>query len=169
MSGWKANVFNALVFQLGWFAAVFLHNQLAVLILGFGLLLHWIFISHDKQEWIIIFLFGAIGYCHDFILTALGYMQFQTNSTSSYLSSLTFPPTWLFFLWLLFATTLLHSFNALVKRPFLLCSLVLIAGPANYLAGAKLGAVVLSPPMPWLLSVSWPIGFLLLHYYLKRR
>jgi hypothetical protein len=129
----RSMLINAALFQIGWFACVMGGNTIALLSALLVLLAHWFFISKSFAEWRLIFLVAIAGTLIDSIL-------FATNIFTDG-SERSFAPLWLISLWLIFPTTLNHSFAWLHQRLGLAIVLGAIAGPLSYLAGVKLGAV----------------------------
>ena len=73
-----------------------------------------------------------------------------------------FAPIWLVALWVAFATLFNVSLAWLKSRLWLAILFAFIGGPASYLAGAKLGGMVLAEPV-WIslavIGVLWAVAF----------
>ena len=70
-------------------------------------------------------------------------------------------PPWITALWALYATTLGSSLSWLQGRPALAALLGAVSGPLSYLAGERLGAVVLAPDpvLRWgVLTLAWAVA-----------
>jgi hypothetical protein len=126
-------ILNAVLFQIGWFACVLGGNQIAVPVTLAILIAHWFLVSKQIAEWRTIFLVALVGIIIDSGLFAAGVFN---DGSERHIA-----PLWLIGLWLLFATTLNHSFSWLHQRYVLAIVLGAISGPLSYLAGVKLGAV----------------------------
>jgi hypothetical protein len=150
----RAIIINAVLFQIGWFACVLGGNQFAVPATLAILIAHWFLVSNQIAEWRTIFLVALVGIIIDSGLFAAG--VFNDGSERQ------IAPLWLIGLWLLFATTLNHSFGWLHRRYLLAFLLGGIAGPLSYLAGVKLGAVsfgIEQTSALLLLAVIWAVLF----------
>lgn len=126
---------NFLGFQFFWWCCMLLQNS-AISLCAVLLFLHLYFHDLPLQELKSITCLGIMGFSVDFLLTYLNVFHFSVSS--SY-----FPPLWLLFLWVGFATnitTLSNQFQ-LNKRVFVFVAAVL--APLSYLAAAKLNVVTL--------------------------
>lgn len=145
---------NAALFQVGWFACILGGNLIALSSAIIILLCHWFFISKDLAEWRVIALIAFVGIVIDSALFAAGFFSDGSQRVIA--------PLWLMCLWVIFPTTLKHSFVWLHQRPLLAIVLGAIAGPLSYLAGIKLGAVSLGIGQLWamlVLGVIWAVLF----------
>ena len=160
---WLRNLANAVLFQWGWFACLWGGDVVALSITPLLLMAHGLLINPPKHEWAFIAVVGCLGFLADSLFSMLGILQFDD-------ASLGMIPAWLLCLWLLFASTLMHSLGWLRHRLLLAGLLGAIAGPASYFAGTKLAPVVLQSPTSYslmVLSVFW--GILLPGLYLLAR
>ena len=154
-------LFNGVLFQMGWFACVLGGDAIALLALAVFIVLHGLFFVEKKQEWFFIAGVVLAGFAIDSLLSGLGIFLFELPSAG-------YIPLWLLCLWFIFATTLNHSLVWLQYRLPLAALLGAISGPTSYFAGSKLAAVTLADPL-WLsilvISVCWaillPVLFLL--------
>lgn len=137
---------NALLFQVGWFVCVMERGILALLATLIILLVHGFRYRHLQGEWPVIAVVTVSGLLQDIVLMQLGVLQFSSHP---------WPPVWLVCVWLLFATTLNHSLRWLQNRWALALVLGAITGPLSYLAGERLGAVVINHDALLLLSAAW--------------
>jgi hypothetical protein len=74
------------------------------------------------------------------------------------------PPPWLLAMWAQFATTFRFSLRSVVTRPVPAVLFGAAGGPIAFLAGERLGAVTLLPPLAYgllRLSVSWAIALII--------
>lgn len=87
---------------------------------------------------------------------AAGTYHFTSGTTIDAL-----PPPWLLAMWGQFATTFRFSLRIVLARPTRAALLGAIGGPVAFLAGERLGAVGLLPPLTeslLRLSVAWTIA-----------
>ena len=71
------------------------------------------------------------------------------------------PPPWLLAMWAQFATTFRFSLRSVMMRPVPAVLFGAAGGPIAFLAGERLGAVTLQPPLGYglmRLSISWAIA-----------
>jgi hypothetical protein len=131
------NISNACLFQLGWWVCVLGGSLAAVAYTALLLAIHIAFIMHNKNELILILTVALTGVFVDSSLLVTGVLK----------GSGFFPPLWMCSLWLLFATTLLHSLHWLKSYPVLTVIFSAIAGPASYWAGVELTAIEFTVPV----------------------
>lgn len=151
-------IVNFLAFQLGWFSSVYGGAQqmpwLGPIAVSLALLLHFYFASGRRAELILILSCAALGAAFDSALVALGWVQYSSGMFSDFAA-----PFWIITMWMLFATTLNVSMRWLRERPALASVCGLAGGPITYLAGQKLGGIVLLHPLAALLAlgIGWAI------------
>ena len=81
------------------------------------------------------------------------------------------PPPWLLAMWAQFATTFRFSLRGVMRRPLFAGLFGAVGGPLAFLAGERLGAVTLLPPLTYgllRLSVSWAIVLLVFSAVVRR-
>jgi len=81
------------------------------------------------------------------------------------------PPPWLLAMWAQFATTFRYSLRSVVARSTRAALFGAAGGPIAFLAGERLGAVTLLPPLtPGLLrlSISWAIALVVFSVVVRR-
>ena len=134
-----AKFWNFVFFQLGWFACVLGAANKQVL---WAVLATWIYIAFhiwhlDEPKESLRLLSKALlyGIVTDSVIMYLGYLDFQDDWPSPYLS-----PLWMWTLWVLVATTINGSLSWLRGRPILGAILGAICGPLSYEAGIRMGA-----------------------------
>lgn len=135
---------NFLMFYVGWFACVAGAGR-GLLWAGPAtaaalLLAHVAFASDRRRESALILAVGAFGFGVDTLQAAAGFYEFAGTSIVPWLC-----PPWMTALWMLFAMTLNGSMAWLAGRYRLAAVLGALCGPVSYLAGARLGAIALSP------------------------
>lgn len=81
------------------------------------------------------------------------------------------PPLWLLALWAQFATTFRFSLTSVLRRPLAAAAFGAIGGPVAFLAGERVGAVVLwAPVWPGVvrLVTAWALALLWLSWCTRR-
>ncbi|MCL6416037.1 DUF2878 domain-containing protein [Aestuariirhabdus sp. Z084] len=146
---------NAGLFQVGWFACIVggdIWSSAALIVI---LLIHFLVISRDKREWLMIMSFAAIGISLDSLLI---HWQILIRNDDANLI-----PLWLAALWLIFPTTIHHCLSWLRDRWLLALICGAVAGPLSYYAGANLSHQLnlASPQWQTLLTLSLLWGCLL--------
>lgn len=134
---------NFLAYQLAWFAVVIGAAQgyawagaaVALSVAAMHGLRH-----RQPFEWKLMALAALIGLLVDSTLAITGLVRF----TQAWPDNLA--PYWMLSLWIAFATTLNHSMRWLMHRPVAAALAGAVGGPMAYLAGAKLGAMVIVTP-----------------------
>lgn len=149
---------NFVVFQVGWFSSVLgAANHMPwlgpVLVLG-AVVLHLRFARRPADEVLLIAACGGLGALFDSALVAAGWVRYPSGMLAA-----GFAPYWIVGMWLLFATTLNVSLRWLQGRALLAAVLGFVAGPASYIAGAKLGGIALLDPRASLvaLAIGWAV------------
>lgn len=125
-------LYNALSFQLGWFACVLGGSVIGVPVALLLLAVHLRWLG-GPGEWRLLLAMLLLGALLDSSLMHLGVFDF---AQAGWLC-----PLWLMALWPLFATTLLHALSWASGRYWLLGLLGAVGGPLSYYAGTKLGAL----------------------------
>lgn len=153
---------NALLFQLGWLAAVLGGDSPWLLIVGGVVALHLLWTSSWAAEGKLLFSVFLAGSALDSFLLNLGVFDFGAPRTVI--------PLWLALLWLLLGTTLNHCL-AWTAQPWWRASLLgAIGGPLSYYGGAQLAGIGL-PYGTWptlaLLAAIWALVMPLLHGFAK--
>ena len=151
-------ILNFVAFQAGWFSSVYGGAQqmpwLGPIAVTLALLLHFNFASRPRQELILVLSCAAIGAAFDSTLVALGWVQYSSGMFSDIAA-----PYWIISMWMLFATTLNVSMRWLRNRRLLAAACGLLGGPITYLAGQKLGGIILVDQLAALLAlgIGWAI------------
>ena len=133
-------MFNALLFQLGWFACILGGDSIALIAVAGILIIHGGFYMVNKQEWLLIAAMTLLGLLMDNALAFAGVFTFKAPE-------LLYIPVWLLCIWVLFALTLNHSLKWLQSRLLLASLLGAVSAPMSYLAGSKLADVELLDPV----------------------
>jgi len=155
-------VVNLAGFQVGWAFCVIgagaglpWAGPLAALVL---VLAHLWWIRDRHAEVAVLLPVAGIGVLMDSLLGLSGVFRFAEPWPVDWLA-----PAWLMALWLLFAATLRHGLDWLLRRPWLACTFGALGGPLAYLAGERLGAAAFPfgyPTTLGVLAICW--GLLML-------
>jgi len=141
---------NILLFQIGWFACV-LGAAYGFPFAGTGVALtiatlHVLRANRPRQELKLILVSASIGTVWDSVVASTGLITYPNGVLVAGTA-----PIWIAALWVIFATTINVSLRWLHNRYLLGAIFGAVGGPLAYLAGAKLGALVL-------LDTTWALG-----------
>jgi hypothetical protein len=135
---------NVAMFYVGWFTCVAGAGRGRVwvgpLVVAALLLVHLSLTADRARETCLILTVGLVGFAVDTLQASIGLYSFAHAEGSPGLC-----PPWMVALWMLFATTLNEALGWLAGRHVLAAALGALCGPASYVAGARLGAIHLSP------------------------
>jgi len=153
----KFKIINFLLFQIGWFililGAAWDKTFIAVLLGLVILAIHISMIDQKINELKLLLIAGVIGFLFDGFIQ---YYQFIIYNSPGWSFPLT--PIWIIMLWMIFAITLNHSLVWLKNRISLSVIFGAIGGPLAYLAGEKLGAIIITQQLSLvLLSIGWSL------------
>ena len=161
---------NYALYQAGWFACVlggawqhpWAGLAIAVTLIGIHLAL-----TPDRwTECRLVLVAVAVGLVVEVLQIAAGTYRFTSGTFSSAL-----PPPWLLALWAQLATVFRYSLRAVIERPWPAALFGGVGGPLAFLAGERLGAVTLLPPLTLValrLSVAWALAFFLFSVAVRR-
>jgi hypothetical protein len=126
-------------------------GPLAVLV---ALLIHFRAARHPVEELMLVLSCAVIGAGFDSFLVMAGWVQYSSGLFSPMMA-----PYWIVTMWMLFATTLNVSMRWLRGRTVLAAFFGFVGGPTTYIAGQKLGGIVLVDPVPALaaLGIGWAV------------
>lgn len=141
---WHRATLNVVAFQLGWFACVLGGGVIGTAAAGAILIWH-LRVMARPGEWRWLVGFAVLGFAVEGGLALAGGYRFAPDTLSVGPLAL-----WLWWLWPLFATLLMHSLNWLWYRPWLAALGGAVSAPLSYVGGATLAGVELAP---WLLPV----------------
>ena len=153
-----AILLNCGLFQVGWFSSVLGAAQqlpwlgpAAVLV---AVAVHLYRAKEPARELMLVAACGFIGALFDSIFVAVRWVAYPSGLFNESLA-----PYWIITLWMLFATTLNVSLRWLKGRYGVAAVLGLIAGPATYYTGEKLGGIIFLQPLPTLLllGIGWSL------------
>lgn len=151
-------VLNFLAFQIGWLSSVYGGAQqmpwLGPIAVAAALTLHFRVAKWPLTELLLILSCAAIGAFFDSTLVALGWVKYSSGVFSDYAA-----PYWIITMWMLFATTLNVSMRWLRGKNWLAAFFGMVGGPMTYLAGQKLGGIVLVDQVAALvaLGIGWAV------------
>jgi hypothetical protein len=154
---------NFLAFQTGWFASVFGAAQqlpwLGPLAVTLVVTLHAARARRPQRELALVAVAMLLGAVLDSLLLASGWLRYPSGYWLPGLA-----PYWIIGMWGLFATTLNVSMRWLHGQPVLAMLMGAAGGPLSYLAGERLGGIVLTRTGPALvaLALAWAIAMPLL-------
>ncbi len=151
---------NYALYQAGWFACVLggaSHRPwtgflIAMILIGVHLTLS---LDRSLEARLVVFV-TAVGAVVEIVQIAAGTYRFTAGTVNDAL-----PPPWLLAMWAQFATTFRFSLRGVITRPVFAVLFGAVGGPIAFLAGARLGAVILLPPLTHgllRLSISWAIA-----------
>ena len=161
---------NYTLYQMGWFACVLggaSHRPwtgclIAIILVG----LHVAPSDEGSLEVRLVVLAATVGTVVEMVQIAAGTYRFTSGTLTDAL-----PPPWLLAMWGQFATTFRYSLRPVITRPIRAALLGAAGGPLAFLAGERLGAVTLLPPLAYgllRLSVSWAIALLVFSALVRR-
>lgn len=148
-------IVNAVLFQIVWFACVvgggsygwFWPGVLATLALVLSVR-HSDTARHDVLLAIVL---TPAGWLMDTLWIQLGVLDFFGASVA---------PFWIVLLWLGLALTVHHSLVFFRERPLVGAVAVMLTAPVSYLAGERLGAVIVPHPLSLgYISLTWGLFF----------
>ena len=151
----KRKILNLVIFQLGWFVCVLGGNLLAVAYTIIALLIHQRYQVKRKSEWKLIALVTLVGITWDSLLVFSGLIFYPEASWLGL-------PVWMVCLWILFATTFMHSLLWLGQYLWLAAGFAAVFGPLSYWAGvevsnASFGASISTSIL--VIGIGWAILF----------
>ena len=161
---------NYALYQIGWFVCVLggaSHRPwtgflTAMILVG----VHLALCVERALELRLVVLATAVGAVVETMQIAAGTYRFTSGTVTDAL-----PPPWLLAMWAQFGTTFRFSLRRVVTRPVLAVLFGAAGGPIAFLAGERLGAVTLLPPLAYgllRLAVSWAIALLVFSAGVRR-
>jgi hypothetical protein len=161
---------NYALYQGGWFACVlgaawqhpWIGLAIALVLIGAHLALS----SERSIEIRLVLLATLVGAVVELFQVSAGTYRFTSGTLSHAL-----PPPWLLVMWAQFATTFRFSLRTVVGRPLSAALFGAAGGPLAFLAGERLGALTLLPPISTgllRLSITWAIALLVFSAVTRR-
>jgi len=130
-------------------------NAFAMLYTLIVLVIHNRFIISDSVEWKFISVVVLIGCLWDMLMVSAGAIRYEDATVLGI-------PVWLVCLWLLFATTLMHSLYWMRRYLPLAVMFGALFGPASYWLGSQIAEAELSQPLMesmLTMAVGWGLLF----------
>lgn len=153
-------VFNYLLYELGWCACVlgaaWGHPWIGSAVGVVPIAIHVLRSRRRRDALVLTLATAAIGLAVDSVQIALGTLRFDVGTITSWL-----PPPWLVLVWAQFAMTFHFGLAWLKGRPGRAAMFGAVGGPLAFLAGRRLGVVVLHPdlwPSMVTLALGWSIA-----------
>ena len=161
---------NYTLYQVGWFACVLgaaSHRPWTGFLIAMVLVGVHVALSVERSlEVRLVVLAAAVGAVVEMVQIAAGTYCFTSGNLTDAL-----PPPWLLVMWGQFATTFRYSVRPVITRPIRAALFGAVGGPLAFLAGERLGAVTLLPPLTYgllRLSVGWAIALLVFSAVVRR-
>ena len=151
----KKTLINLALFQIGWLVCVLGGNIYAVAFTLIALSLHLWLVLDNPREWKLIGVIVLVGCLWDAAMAQSGVMRYSDASIAGI-------PLWLVCLWILFATTFMHSLLWLQRYLWLAAVLAAVLGPLSYWLGSNLTEAELRAPLLASLAVmasGWALLF----------
>jgi len=158
------------LYQIGWFACVLgaaSHRPwtgclIALVLVG----MHLALLVERALDVRLVVLAAAIGAVVEMFQIAAGTYRFTSGTVIHAL-----PPPWLLTMWAQFATTFRYSLRPIITRLARAALFGAAGGPLAFLAGERLGAVTLLPPLTHgllRLSLSWAVALVIFSAVVRR-
>lgn len=147
-------IMNGMLFNISWFVIVSTHSSmLAPLVVVGHLLVHFSLLGRGAPELVFITAVTLFGLALDQVLFYLGVFTVSGQPSLA--------PVWLSCLWPVLATTCMHAFSGLARRPWLAAAFGGVGGAGSYLAGTALSTVQFGSDAqgPWIMGGLWVILF----------
>ena len=161
---------NYVLYQIGWFACVLggaWHRPWTGFVIAVILCVAHLALSVERSvEARLVVLATAVGALIEIGQIAAGTYRFTSGTVIDAL-----PPPWLLAMWAQFATTFRFSLRGVITRPIRAALFGAAGGPIAFLAGERLGAVTLLPPLTHgllRLSISWAIALVVFSVVVRR-
>lgn len=161
---------NYALYQIGWLACVLggaSRRPWTGFVIAMSLVGVHLALSVERAvEVRLVALATAVGAVVEVMQIAAGTYRFTSGTVTDAL-----PPPWLLAMWAQFATTFRHSLRSLITRPGPAMLFGAAGGPIAFLAGERLGAVTLLPPLAHgliRLSISWSVALVVFSAVVRR-
>jgi hypothetical protein len=149
---------NFIVFQIGWFTCVLSaangYPWAGLMVVSLIVALHLRSAEHRAHEIQLLALAVVLGLVFDSLLVSSGWVRYPIGMFMPGIA-----PYWILAMWALFSITLNLSMGWLKNSLVLASVMGAIFGPLSYLAGARLGAIVLVDAVSSmiLLAIIWAL------------
>lgn len=162
-------VLNFILFQLGWFATIFLaaggEVLLAVVVGIVFTIVHLMLVSERRTEMRLLLPAVPFGFVVDSVLASTGAVDYVGELGPGLCAP------WILTLWLLFAATFRHSFRWILGRRIAPILLGAVTAPISYAGGARFGAVTMGEPFErsvLIIALVWAVAMFLAVKYADR-
>ena len=122
---------------------------LGPLILILYMIVHFVYISFAKVEYLFIIICFFLGFLIDTVLLNLNFIIYKGYFPQHY----NFAPLWSVSLWLSFGLSIFHSFQWLQRRYFLTMILGIISGPIIYYSCLRANIIEFNLPLYQILII----------------
>ncbi|CAA0114405.1 Uncharacterised protein [Halioglobus japonicus] len=150
-------IVNGLLFNITWFVIVTTESAIiAPIVAVLHLSIHFALMGKGYQEVKVIAQVALIGAIVDQLVFYFGVFNVAGRAA--------LPPLWLFCLWPVLGTTLMHAFSSLQGRFVLAALLGGVGGTASFIAGTRLTSVAFESALfgPIIIFIVWAVVFPLL-------
>ncbi|MEO7134484.1 MAG: DUF2878 domain-containing protein [Vicinamibacterales bacterium] len=161
---------NYALYQVGWFACLLgaaSHRPWTGFLVAMSLVGVHLALSVERSiEIRLVVLATVVGALVEAIQIATGTYRVTSGTVVDVL-----PPPWLLAMWAQFATTFRFSLRNVIMRPLPAVVFGAAGGPLAFVAGERLGAVTLLPPLTYglfRLSISWAIALVVFSAVVRR-
>jgi hypothetical protein len=165
-----SQLLNYALYQGGWFACVLgaaWHRPATGFAIALVLLSLHLLLAPDRSiELRLVVLATCVGAVVETFQIAAGTYRFTSGTANAAL-----PPLWLLALWAQFATSFRFSLRSVITRPVRAVLFGALGGPVAFLAGERLGALTLLPPLSSgliRLSATWAVALVLFSLATRR-
>lgn len=149
---------NFIVFQVGWFSCVLSaangYPWVGLMVVSLIVALHIHAAKQRTHEFQLLALAVVLGLVFDSLLVSTGWVRYPSGMLIAGIA-----PYWILAMWALFSITLNLSMGWLKNSLILASVMGAIFGPLSYLAGARLGAIILVDAVSSmvLLAIVWAL------------
>jgi hypothetical protein len=161
---------NYALYQGGWFACVmgasWRHPSVGLAIALACIGTHLTLSSDRLVELCLMLVVTLVGAAVECFQIAAGTYHFTSGTVNA-----AWPPPWLLAMWAQFATTFRFSLRSVIAQPLHAALFGAAGGPIAFVAGERLGAVTLLPPVTHgllRLSITWAIALVAFSMVVRR-
>ena len=158
----RASLGNGLMFNITWLLIIYTQSSLLAPLLALAHVgLHLVWLPRKRGEMLYILIISLFGLALDQLLFASGLFLLA--------GSVAFAPIWLSCLWPVLATTSMHAFAGLQRRPLLASLFGAFGGYGSYMLGTRLSAVEFGfSQAPLVIAAIWALLFPLMLWLAAR-
>lgn len=151
----KIKLLNLAIFQIGWIVCLLGGNVWAIAYTSAALLIHQRYVLNKSGEWKLIAIVVLAGSAWEILMLSSGLIFYPGFGPFGV-------PLWLICLWLLFATTFMHSLAWLDRYLWLAAGLAAVVGPFSYWTGVEISDARFGPSMAtsmMVMALGWAVLF----------